>query len=91
MAALALSTRLVGLPLEEARQGRQILKDFGLTRTWPPLKAEAVLKALPFDKKRQEEGLVFVVLKRLGQAVIQEKVPLPLVAEALEGIIGGGG
>ncbi len=91
VAALDLSTRLAGLPPEEARQGRQILQDFGLTRTWPPLKPEAILKALPFDKKRQEEGLVFVLLKRLGQAVIQEKVPLPLVAEALGELMGGGG
>jgi 3-dehydroquinate synthase len=90
-AALRLSEKLAGLPPEEARWGRGLIKDFGFTRNLPDLDPGAVLAALRLDKKRREDGLVFVLLRRLGEAVIQENVPPALVAAALEEILGGGG
>ena len=35
------------------------------------------MTALRLDKKRQETGVPFVLLPRLGEAVIREDVPLP--------------
>ena len=85
-AALSLSEKLAGLAPVEARRGRQILRDFGLCRSFPALDRQAILNALPMDKKRQGADLVFVLLKRLGEAVIHPNVPLPLIAQCLEGV-----
>jgi 3-dehydroquinate synthase len=90
-AGLSLSEKLAGLPAAEAQRGRQVLKDFGFTRTFPPLDPKAILAALTLDKKRREDRLVFVLLKRLGEAVIHPGIPLPLVAEVLAGTAGGVG
>jgi 3-dehydroquinate synthase len=88
LAALGLSEKLAGLPPEEARRGRQLIHDLGLARQpLPPLDPQAVLAALSRDKKRREHGVPFVLLRRLGEAVIQEQVPLPLVAEVLAEIL----
>jgi 3-dehydroquinate synthase len=81
--ALRLSEKLSGLPEEESRWGQKLLKSFGYARALPSLDREAVLAALSRDKKRQETGLVFVLLKHLGEAVIQENVPLALADEAV--------
>ena len=87
-AALGLSEKLADLTPAEVRRGRQILRDFGLCRTFPALDRQAILAALPMDKKRQGTDLVFVLLKRLGEAIIHPNVPLPLIAECLEGVAG---
>jgi 3-dehydroquinate synthase len=87
LAALSLSEKLAGLPPEEAQRGRQIIRDLGLTeRPLPRLDSQAVLAALARDKKRRENGVPFVLLHRLGEAVVHENVPLPLVIEVLEAL-----
>jgi 3-dehydroquinate synthase len=88
--ALHLSERLAGLPEEESRWGRDLLKGFGYARALPRLDQEAILAALTRDKKRLETGLVFVLLKHLGEAVIQENVPLALAGEAVAAVLEGG-
>ncbi len=89
LAALSLSERLAGLPPEEARRGRELIRDLGFTRrSLPPLDPQDVLAALSRDKKRQENGLVFVLLRRLGEAVVREDVPMPMVGEVLETLLG---
>jgi 3-dehydroquinate synthase len=88
LAALSLSEKLAGLPAAESRRGRQLIRDLGFTRrSLPPLDPKAVLAALSRDKKRQESGVVFVLLRRLGEAVVREDVPMPMVAEVLEELI----
>jgi 3-dehydroquinate synthase len=84
--ALRLSERLTGLPKEECRWGQQLLRSFGYERALPRLDREAVLDALTRDKKRQEAGLVFVLLKHLGEAVIKENVPPALAREAVAAV-----
>jgi 3-dehydroquinate synthase len=91
VAALTLSERLAGLDPEEAEWGRRLICGFGLCRPLPELDPEAVIAALRLDKKRQETGVPFVLLPRLGEAVVKEEVPLGLVAEVLQEIVGGGG
>jgi 3-dehydroquinate synthase len=88
--ALRLSERLTGLPEKESRWGQQLLRNFGYAERLPNLNREAVLAALTLDKKRQEAGLVFVLLKRLGEAVIRENVPLALVGEVVGEVLVGG-
>ena len=88
LAALSLSEKLAGLPAAEARRGSQLIRDLGLTRrSLPPLDPQAVMAALSRDKKRLESGVVFVLLRRLGEAVVREDVPMPMVGEALAEIM----
>lgn len=87
--ALRLSERLTGLPEEESRWGQQLLRNFGYAEGLPNLDREAVLAALTLDKKRQEAGLVFVLLQRLGEAVIRENVSLALASEVVEEVLAG--
>ena len=49
------------------------------------------MAALSLDKKRQESGVPFVLLPRLGETVIKDGVDLSLVAEVLKELMGGGG
>ena len=91
VAALTLSERLEGLDPAEAEWGRKLMREFDLCRPLPELDPEAVLAALRLDKKRQEQGVPFVLLRRLGEAVIREDVPSDLVAVVLKEIVGGGG
>ncbi len=88
LAALSLSEKLAELPQDEARRGRQLIHDLGLTgKPLPPLDPEAVLAALARDKKRLESGVPFVLLRRLGEAVVREDVPPAMVSEVLEELL----
>jgi 3-dehydroquinate synthetase len=89
--ALKLSERLTGLNAAESLWGQELLRNFGYARRLPQLDQEAVLAALARDKKRREAGLVFVLLKRLGEAVIEENVPLSLAGEVLAEVLQRGG
>ncbi|MGA7564313.1 MAG: hypothetical protein WBW55_14020, partial [Desulfobaccales bacterium] len=63
----------------------------GLTRRpLPPLDPGAVLAALARDKKRLESGVPFVLLRRLGEAVVAADVPRQAVTGVLEQILGRG-
>jgi 3-dehydroquinate synthase len=88
--ALRLSERLAGLPEDESRWGQQLLQNFGYTQHLPNLNREDVMAALPRDKKRQEAGLVFVLLERLGKAAIQENIPLDLAGAVVAAVLAGG-
>jgi 3-dehydroquinate synthetase len=78
------------LPREEAERGRQLIRDLGLTRQpLPSLDPQAVLAALARDKKRLESGVPFVLLRRLGEAVVREDVPMALVGRVFAEIISG--
>ena len=88
LAALGLSERLAGLSLEEAGRGRRLIHELGLTRQpLPAMTPQAVLTALALDKKRLESGVPFVLLPRLGEAVVREDVPMSIVAEVLAEIM----
>jgi 3-dehydroquinate synthase len=85
--ALKLSERLTGLSAAESLWGQAAAAEFRLCPPPPPLDQEAVLAALARDKKRQEAGLVFVLLKSLGEAVIEENVPLSLAGEVVAEVL----
>jgi 3-dehydroquinate synthase len=90
VAALTLSESLAGLDPGEADWGRRLIRDFDLCRPLPRLDPGAVMAALSLDKKRRERGVPFVLLPRLGQAVIREEVPPGLVQKVLQEILGWG-
>ena len=72
-------------------RGRRLLQRLGLTRRpLPPLDPGAVLAALARDKKRLESGVPFVLLRRLGEAVVMADVPRQAVTGVLEQILEGG-
>lgn len=92
LAALNLSEKLTGLSPEAGDRGRRLIRQAGLARSLPRLEPPAVLSALTLDKKRQEERVVFVLLRNLGEPVIEGNVPLDLIEEVLEEeVLGGGG
>jgi len=82
-AALDLSAALTGLPTSAAREGKELLTALGLPTLAPPLPEAEVLQALRVDKKKQGQHLVFVLLRRFGEALVQPDVPVALVAEWL--------
>jgi 3-dehydroquinate synthase len=86
LGALELSVKLADLPPEAARYGARLIKDYGLARRLPPLDPQAVLAALPHDKKSQDQSLVFVLLKDLGEPVICSGVPLSLAAKWVQNL-----
>jgi 3-dehydroquinate synthase len=90
LAALRLSEKLAGLDPEEETWGRGLIRKFGLARSLPHLDPQVVLSALTLDKKRQADRLVFVLLRRLGEPVIEENVPLGSIAEVMGEVLGAG-
>jgi 3-dehydroquinate synthase len=88
LAALDLSRRLTGLPAEAAAYGQRLIKDFGLARTFPQLDLQAMSAALPLDKKRRGQNLVFVLLEDLGKPVIYSDVPLSFARDCLQAVSG---
>jgi 3-dehydroquinate synthase len=87
VAALTLSERLANLDPAEAEWGRQLIREFGLLQSLPDLDPEAVMAALRLDKKRQETGIPFVLLPRIGETVIREGADLGLVEEVLKELL----
>ncbi len=82
-AALDLSVLLTGLPAAAAQEGRALLDDLGLPSMSPPLPLADIFQALLVDKKKQGDKLVFILLRRLGEAVVHPEVPETLVADWL--------
>ncbi|MHB8069261.1 MAG: 3-dehydroquinate synthase [Desulfobaccales bacterium] len=91
LAALRLSEKITGLPPSAAARGRQLIRQTGLARRTLDLDPQTILEALPLDKKRQEGRLIFVLLRRLGEPVIQADIPLGLINEALQEEVFGEG
>ncbi len=83
VAALDFSVQLTGLSAAEAREGRELLASLGLPVDRPHLPRDEIFGALKVDKKKQGERLVFVLLKRLGEAVVYPEVPLAMIDEWL--------
>jgi len=70
-----LSARRGYLAWEEVQRIEDLLTKLHLP-TSPPTDAEAVLEGLRRDKKREGGGIHFVLLRKIGQAVVEE-IPLP--------------
>jgi shikimate kinase/3-dehydroquinate synthase len=84
---------LAALRISEAdqlcEQLRTMLERTGLpTRIEPPVETDAVLEALQRDKKRDADGIRFVLLSRPGEPQEGERVEPGRVREAIEELLG---
>lgn len=90
-AAARLSQKLGGIGPAEVARVDALVAAHGLpTRLREPLPIEALFTAMSRDKKARSGSLRFVILKKLGQAVTCDDVPLAL-AEASFREVGAGG
>ncbi len=85
VAALDFAVELTGLRAAEAKAGKELLVALGLPVRPPKLPRDEILRGLKVDKKKEGERLVFVLLRRLGEAVVSPEVPLGMIEEWLDG------
>jgi 3-dehydroquinate synthase len=91
IAALDLSVRLAGLPLDQAHRVQQTIKDCGLPSSIPAnLSTESLLAVLGRDKKFDQGACRFVLTKQLGTAFVSNEVTLDDVTGAIERLRGKG-
>jgi 3-dehydroquinate synthase len=89
IAALDLSVRLAGLPLDQAQRIQRTIKDCGLPSSIPGnLSTESILAALGRDKKFDQGAIRFVLTKQLGSAFVSNQVTLDDVTGAIERLRG---
>lgn len=85
VAACGLSEKLGGLPFEEAKRIIQLLAKYHL-----PVDIETrygkVFEVLKMDKKRKQDSMQFILLKKIGEAFIRE-IPLPDLQEHLNQVL----
>jgi 3-dehydroquinate synthase len=89
MAAAAHASCKLGL-IDDASRRRilAVIERAGLPVRGLTLDTEAVVSAMAFDKKVKSGKLRFVLLDRIGQAVVRDDVPLERVREAVESLRG---
>jgi shikimate kinase/3-dehydroquinate synthase len=87
VAALELSTRLVGLDRSVADEVAELLAAHALPRSAPGLAPEDVLAAMQHDKKRARGAHRFVLLEAVGRPVRDVEVPEALLAEVVAGAV----
>lgn len=75
------------LAQDDLEQLRQALQNAGLPVTASGFATEDVLKKMRSDKKNDSGELNFTLIKDIGQAVYDQKVPLKMVTEAIDVII----
>jgi 3-dehydroquinate synthase len=85
MAAAAYVSQQLGLIDEDScRRITAVIDAAGLPTTGLKLDADAVVEAMIFDKKVRGGKIRFVLLDRIGHAIVRDDVPVPLVKEAVE-------
>ncbi len=83
-AAALLSERLGIAPGEVRARVERALIRLGLESAVGGTRAEALLQAMQYDKKRQRRHLRFVLIKEIGEPLITPEVPISLLLEVLE-------
>lgn len=64
-----------------------LLQAFGLPGPLPPVSAEAVLAAIPRDKKSRGGAVRWVLPRELGRAEVGAQVPAEVVAQVVHGLL----
>ncbi len=83
-AAALLSERL-GLASAKTRQRvERALLRLGLRFALPGARVEDLLRAMSYDKKRQQRKLRFILIEEIGKPLIASDVPMAFVSEVLE-------
>ncbi len=83
--AARLSHRLGLLDEGGVKRLRHLIMQAGLSVEIPDLGIEEIMQAMQHDKKVREGRVEFVLLKSIGDTVIADDVPPPLVKEVLAG------
>ena len=84
-AAAALSVKHAGLPQSEADRITGALARHNLPLKLPrEISIESILAAVSRDKKFQSGAVRFVLLKKLGEAFVSDKIPISEIRSAIE-------
>ncbi len=83
-AAGIISTELGLLPPAELERQQALIRRFGLPETAPGLDPRAIFDATLLDKKLRAGSIRWVLLERIGRAVVRQGVPDALVQHAIE-------
>lgn len=86
IAAAHISLKRNMLSLDEYLEIRDMFVPFNLPITVDELDFDEVLNNIRADKKQSEDGLAFILLKRIGKAVIDRNVTDEEILEALKEI-----
>lgn len=87
-AAGRIAVRLGLLDPGELERQQSLLAAVGLPARAPDLSLEAVLETTLLDKKVRGGRVRWVLLERIGRAVLRDDVPEPVVREAVAGVLG---
>ena len=84
-AALFLSEKIYQLPNTESQRILQLLENFQLPLTLPEsISTETIIEKLSRDKKFTGGTIKFVLLRKLGEAVVSTAVTNADIREAIE-------
>ena len=87
MGAATIAHRIGLLDQKAVERQRALIEKFGLPITAPGIDGDAVLRAIELDKKVRMKAVRWVLLERIGQAVIRNDVPAALVREVIKGLV----
>jgi 3-dehydroquinate synthase len=82
--AVELSQRLGWLSAEDVERIEQLFVRAGLPVKGPQLGAERYLELMRHDKKVEDGRLKLILLRAVGEAVIDDRIPQQLIAAAIE-------
>ncbi len=81
--AARIASKLGVLDVAEVKRLKELIIRAGLPAELPDLKAGQIMQAMEYDKKVRAGKVRFVLLKSIGNAVVVDDVPPPLIAEVL--------
>lgn len=85
--AVLLSERLKYLSSEDQERILSVIEGLGLPVRIPSyLDTEGLLKGLKKDKKKEDDKIHFILLKKPGQPFVNGGVPLPMVQKTIEAL-----
>ena len=82
--AAELSEILGHLDSDETRRIKKLIKGFGLPVSWSEFEVDDFIQAMLGDKKNTTDTQRFILLKRLGEAYIDETITTEQLKELLE-------
>ncbi len=86
MGEARIAEKLALLEGKVVERQRSLLLRFGLPVTCPGVDTNAVLKAIELDKKVRQKAVRWVLLRRIGEAVVGHDVPQHVVRSVIEEI-----
>lgn len=85
--AARLSERLHGFPKEELIRIEKLITAAGLVCSIPKnINTDGIISKMKMDKKKKDETINFVLLKKIGMPFINGGVPVDVLREVLEGL-----